>query len=583
MLTPSNHQNGNTPIKSDHQHDAQTRALEGSRSRWWQLLILGCLIAGLLLRCVNLGDKVYWYDEAFTLLRISGHTEAEAVQALTSQQADPLDAQLDAQLTNSPRLFDPTAFQPYQQLNPDRGVGDTIRGLALEEPQHTPLYYGLARLWAGWFGDSIAAVRSLSVLASVLALPAMAWLCWELFRSSSAAGLGTAILAVSPFQVVYAQEARPTALWTTTILIASAALLQAIRKPNQTAWLIYGIALVTSFYSYLFSGFVAIAHTIYVLWTERLQLTKTLLFFVMVLSASVLLFSPWLLIIATNSTQLNTVTNWVTVDHQFTLLSLMQIWAYHLILPFVDSGELVLPLALRILDDLIRWCIRLLLIYSVWRLWRQESLRVWLFVFLLAGVPVLMLTLPDLLSGGQRSTIPRYLVPVYLGFQLAVVYGLSQQWSHHNVRQWQKRIWATLTVLVLTVGLVSSVVISQSESWWNKVHNTNVPRLAQTINQTERPLIISDAEISDLFALSYYLEPKVRLLLRPQCYACQVTDRSLVDSPYLPSLPSGFSDVFLYHPRPSATWLNRLQQAPYSVKPLSEGFNQWFWQIEQSQ
>jgi uncharacterized membrane protein len=564
------------PIKNDHKHRAQNW---WSLSSFWQSLILCCLIAGLILRCVHLGDKVYWYDEAFTQLRISGYTEAEAVQALTSQQADPL----EPQLPDSLRLFDPSAFQPYQQFNPDRGVIETIRGLALEEPQHTPLYYGLARLWAGWFGDSIATVRSLSVLLSSLALPAMAWLCWELFQSPAAAGLGAAILAVSPFQVVYAQEARPTALWTTTILLTSAALLRAIRKPNQTAWTIYGIALVASFYSYLFSGFVAIAHTIYVLWTERLRLTQTLLWFVMVLAVSLLLFSPWLLLIATNSAQLNTVTNWVTVDHQFTLLSFLQLWAYHLILPFVDSGELALPLPLRILDDVIRWCIRLGLIYSFWRLWRQEALRVWLFVFLLPGVTALMLTLPDLLSGGQRSTIPRYLVPVYLGLQLAAVYGLSQQWNQRYVRCWQRQIWQGVTICILTVGLVSSVVISQSESWWNKVHNTNVPKLARIINQTERPLIISDAEISDLFALSYYLEPKVRLLLRPQCYACQVTDRNLANSPYLPPIPNGFSDVFLYHPRPSTLWLNRLKQAPYSIKPLSEGFNHWFWQIQQSQ
>lgn len=575
MLTPrDNHKTHlpNRPIKNHHRIDGCQAW--GLRPSLWQSLILSCLIAGLLLRCVNLGDKVYWYDEAFTLLRISGHTEAEAVQALDSQKRE-------GQKREGQQLFAPSAFQPYQQFNLDQGLADTVYGLAIEEPQHTPLYYGLARLWAGWFGDSLTAVRSLSMAMSVLALPCMAWLCWELFQSSGAAGLGAAILAVSPFQVVYAQEARPTALWTMTVLLASAALLRAIRTQNRTAWFVYGVTLVASFYAYLFSGFVAIVHTLYVLLVERLRLTKTLLFFGAALGASVLLFLPWLLILAANSAQMSTVTNWVTVDHQFTFVSLVRLWAYHLILPFVDSGELPLPPALRVLDDGVRWGIRLLLIYSFYRLWRRESVRVWLFVFLLPGVPALMLTLPDLLYGGKRSIVPRYLVPIYLGFELAVVYGLSQQWSQFNTfRRWQRLAWQGLTVVILSAGLVSSAVIVQSDSWWNKTHNANVLRLAQTINQTERPLVISDAEIGDLFALSYYLEPKVRLLLRPQCYACQVSDRSLVDSPYLPPIPNGFSDVFLYNPRPSVTWLSRLKQAPYLVKPLSEGFNNWFWQIE---
>lgn len=557
MSTSSGNRKSNTTIKNDHRE-------YGSPEWWslpslWQALILGCLVAGLVLRCVNLSDKVYWYDEAFTFLRISGHTEAEAVQALGTQQ-----------------ILDLSAFQPYQRLNPDQGLVDTVRGLAIEEPQHTPLYYGLARLWAEWFGDSITTVRSLSVLASVLALPCMFWLCWELFQSVIAAGLGAAILAVSPFQVIYAQEARPTALWTLTILLTSAALLRAIRVKDRSAWFFYAITLVTSFYSYLFSGFVAIAHTIYVLIVERLRFTKTLLFFSAALSVSVFLFLPWLLVIATSSAQVAAVTNWVTVENQFTLITLVKLWAYHLILPFVDRGELTIPLGLRLLDALARWSVRLLIVYSFYLLWRREPMR-WLFVVLLTSVPALMLTLPDLVYGGKRSIIPRYLVPVYLGFELAVTYGLSRQWSHSGHR-WQKLAWQGLTVFILAAGLLSSTAIAQTNSWWNKVHNVNVPALAQTINQTTRPLVISDAEISDLFALVHYLDPKVRLLLRPQCYACQF-DRSLVDRPYLPAIPDGFSDAFLYNPRPSEAWLARLQQAPYPVTPLSEGFNRWFWKI----
>ena len=316
------------PIHSKHSADPW---------RLWKLLLSLCLVAGVILRVVNLEQKLYWYDEAFTMLRISGHTEAEAVQAIPPNQ-----------------VISVTQLAPYQKRDQKHGehslidgVTQTVRGLAEEEPQHTPLYYGLARIWAELFGDSIAAIRSLSVLVSLLALPAMAWLCWELFGSELAAWLGTALLAVSPFQMIYAQEARPTALWTLTILLASAALLRALRLQTARSWGLYGGLFSLNLYAYLFSGLVAVAHAIYVLGLER-RLSSTLRWFTGIMALSLLLFAPWLLAVAANSAQVDTVTDWLTVESRFGLLGLVKLWGYHLSLPFVDRGTLVLPLPLRL-------------------------------------------------------------------------------------------------------------------------------------------------------------------------------------------------------------------------------------------
>jgi len=453
--------------------------------------------------------------------------------------------------------------------------------LAQEEPQHTPLYYGLTRIWVELFGDSIAAIRSLSVLVSLLALPAMAWLCWELFGSELAVWLGTALLAVSPFQVIYAQEARPTALWALMILLASAALLRALRLKTARSWWLYGGLLSLNFYAYLFSGLVAVAHTVYVAGLER-RFNTTLRWFAGIITLSLLLFLPWLLAVAANSDQFDRVTNWLAVKNQFGLLDLVKLWSYHLGLPFVDRGTLLLPLPLRLFNSLTLFVVRLSILVAFYRLWRHAPLRVWLFVTSLTLVPALMLTLPDLIAGGKRSTVPRYLVPVYIGFELALTGLLSGQLLGQFTslkRHWRGYLWSTVTLLILLAGLLSSTAIVQANTWWSKNHNQNVPMLAQQVNQTARPLIISDAELGDLWSLSHYLNPNVRLLLRPTCYACSF-NRDLVDQPYLPPIPAGYSDVFLFNPRPSERWLSQLQQAPYPIKPLSEGFDNWFWQIE---
>ena len=73
----------------------------------------------------------------------------------------------------------------YQQINPEKNWLDTVKGLATEEPQLSPLYFILARFWVPSFGPQVAAVRSLSAWISLLVFPRVYWLCWELFRSAS--------------------------------------------------------------------------------------------------------------------------------------------------------------------------------------------------------------------------------------------------------------------------------------------------------------------------------------------------------------------------------------------------------------
>lgn len=128
----------------------------------WIGLLLIVLLLGIFFRFANLDQKVYWYDEAHTSLRISGYTLNEFVE-----QA------FDGNVILSGEL------QQYQRPSTKSAL-DTIVGLAQEEPQLPPLYFLLARFWAQLFGSLVAVVRSLSAVFGLLMLPAMYWLCWEL-------------------------------------------------------------------------------------------------------------------------------------------------------------------------------------------------------------------------------------------------------------------------------------------------------------------------------------------------------------------------------------------------------------------
>jgi uncharacterized membrane protein len=531
----------------------------------WKFVIITCLVLGIFFRFVNPDGKVYQYDETFTSLRISGYTETEAVQALT-----------DAQLVTVADL------QKYQMPNSEHSVVDTVKGLAVEEPQLTPLYFGLMQFWTSLFGGSVASVRTLTAIFSVLAFPLLWWFCLELFGSPTAGWVAIVLLAVSPFQILYAQEARPQSLWLVTTLISSICLLRAMRLQTPRSWIFYGLSSIAALYSFLFAGLVVIAHGIYVLIVERFRPTKTVLMAGLAIGVSVLAFLPWLLAILSNMEQVNVVTNWAIRD-RMTVSTMVKVWLHHASVSLLDWGTFTFAKPIRLVLSLLGWGVRLLLVYAFYVLCRKTPPRIWAFVVTLTVIPFVCLLLPDLISGGTRTTAMRYFVPMYLGFNLAITYLLSRKLEiAPPASVLQQRLWRGVTIALVSCGVLSCVLIAQSDRWWSKMISNNNPAAAQLINQSERPLVISDASSGDLFSLSYYLDPKVKLLIRPQCYTCHI-NRDLADVPFTPEIPTGYSDVFYYQPRPTEPWLDRLKQnKPFAnrMKTVSEGFDNWLWKVK---
>lgn len=186
--------------------------IQGSPPPKLRFLVIIVLVVGVFFRFVNIDHKVYWFDETFTLLRISGYTESQVVSQVCNGQEIGVED-----------------LQKYQRLTPEKSLVDTVKSLAIEDSQHPPIYYLIVRLWVQKFGSSVAAIRSLSALISLIAFPCIYWLSLELFESSLVGLVALTLLAVSPIHVLFAQEARQYSLWTVTILLSSASLLRAMR------------------------------------------------------------------------------------------------------------------------------------------------------------------------------------------------------------------------------------------------------------------------------------------------------------------------------------------------------------------
>lgn len=526
---------------------------------WLKFLIVPILITGIYFRFTNLDRKVYSYDESITSLRISGYTWTEMVQQ--DFQGKPVSASY--------------LLAKYQQINPEKTLFDTVKGLATEEPQLPPLYFILARFWAQLFGPTVAGVRSLSAGISLLVFPSVYWLCWELFQSTSVGWIAIAIMAVSPFHVLYAQEARPYMLFTVIVLLSSAILLRAIAltaspvrsKFTPAAWCLYAIAITFGLYTNLLFSLVAIAHTVYIITIDKLRVSKTTIIYLLAATAGTICFSPWILVLFLNSEQVDKTVGFPHLSLSF--LSLLKPLILVTCRVFIDThwaGGIVDFGVRNRLTDLIRIIAVVLLLltiaYSIYWLCRSTPKRVWLFVLSAIGITVIVLI-------AVRGIADRYTIAYILGIQLALAYLFATKILVATNNRKQK-LWKLGFIALISMQIISCTVSSQSQLWWNKYPSSTKynPAIAQIVNESQKPLIISHGGnniTGKILSLSYLLKPQVQFLL--------------VVKPNLVEIPEGFSDVFLYRATESLLFeLEKVQN--YHIQPIYKPGDVWLWRLE---
>jgi len=126
--------------------------------------------------------------------------------------------------------------------------------------QNGPLYFLALRPWLGLAGQSEFALRFLSVLFGVLAVPLTYGLARELFAAlpqaeRDGASLLAAILAASsPYLVWYGQEGKMYSLVVALALIAMTCYLAALRQGRWYQWLGYVAATTAAFYVHLIAA-----------------------------------------------------------------------------------------------------------------------------------------------------------------------------------------------------------------------------------------------------------------------------------------------------------------------------------------
>ncbi|MGB3492925.1 MAG: hypothetical protein WBA57_09365 [Elainellaceae cyanobacterium] len=217
--------------------------------------VLGWMAIATLLRFHHLTFKPLWTDEMSTLVFGLGHSfrDIPLGQAIAPE----------------------TLLAPLQ-YTPDTSPLDSAQRL-LTESNHPPLYFMLTHAWLhlwhslrvglGGLGSlpaispeyvSVWDARSLSAVAGVAAVPATYGLGWLAFRSRTVAHLAAALMAVSPFGIYLAQDARHYTLAVLWMIGSLACLVVAIRTlrhqkplplPIVFAWIgVNGLGMATHYF-----------------------------------------------------------------------------------------------------------------------------------------------------------------------------------------------------------------------------------------------------------------------------------------------------------------------------------------------
>jgi uncharacterized membrane protein len=516
---------------------------------WLRFFIIFVLVIGICFRFSNLDKKFYWGDETYTSLWMSGHTLQEVRESLFQGNIVGLED-----------------LQKYQSRNPDKGVKDTINALVKDGAVHPPLYYAMLRVWLGVFGDSIAAIRSLSALISLFVFPAIYWLCLELFNSSLVGWIAIALTAVSPYHVLYAQEARPYILWAVTILLSSACLLRAIRINKPLNWGIYAIAFAASLYTLSLSLFVAVGQGIYVIVTQRFRVNKTTISYLATSGLAIVVYSPWLFVMINGI-------SFAKPSDNVSLLELGKSWMFKLSQIFLDLGIyggdgnqqlekfsfVLLPVVILLV---------LLIGFSLWILCLSNSPERWLFLLTLIGTEPLTLNLLAFQSHTTHFVTihGQYFFPAFLGIQVSVAYlifkGITGIKKKQVISKW-------LFIGLIFAGLLSSIVSYNAEAWLNKIGSYDKIEIARIINQKFQPLVVSDADFWVIMPYAHRLDAKVHLQIFPSSEQMSATNSATnpeVDPNAVTKLFEQYSDVFFLSK--SEAFINRFSEnTNYKIQP----------------
>ena len=448
-------------------------------------------------RFVRLQQKLYWVDEVATSEHITTEIDEQIANRLASGEINNI-----KQVASLIKLSKPTT------------LSGTVGNLVATDPHHTPPYYLLLNLWSRLFGLEPENLRLLSAVFSLAAVPALYWFALALFRSHKIAVISVWLYALSPFELIYAQQAREYSMWILLTLLSSASLVCAARRPRLGSWLLYFLLTSVMLWTHLLSIWIVMAHAVFMGVRSR-ENKKALIAFGWAAVLSLFLFAPWLVMIVTRPSELN---DYGGIEKKIAPLLYVETFLLNLSRTILDIGlpsyehlpyfqwRLIVPIFATIL----------LIASGVWLFTRRATSECRTLVALFGVSTMLPLILADLVAGGRRALLPRYDAPAWIALDLILAFSIVTALSTEK----KLSVWAGRVALLLIVycGAYSQWQFLSRTTWWT----SRPPDLAEAaLFLAENPNVplaidLSSLDREEMISLAYFLRERRVITIQDQ-------------------------------------------------------------------
>lgn len=436
---------------------------------WVVAVALVALLLGAWFRLSHLNTKYYSDDEMYSSLYVAGYSMHDLFAYAPKDVVSVGDF-----------------VRTFQAPASGRTALDTVRVLADWDPEHPPLYYLLERGVEETFGDSAAARRVLAAVIGLLLLPAVFWLCTELFGFSAAGWIAVALLAVSPFQLVYSQKVREYTLFELCTIVSAALLVRASRaSKNPYLWLAYGVALALTLYSALFSLFVLLAFVAFALLRSRRDRDgRMLLPFAVSTGAAFAAFVPWLLALRSNWQYASHTNGWFAIPLPLKLYAAKVIFGITSV--FFDAEYLHVSLAVLLVP------VCLAAAYALWLFVRRAPFEGKVLLLCLAGTTALAILCTDVFLHASRATQQRYLIVALLAGEIAVAYGCAAALAARPGQRGLNWVAPVLVGVLVAAGAFSCWIGESQRSWWANSEAAPFAAAASYVEKTPSAVVLTN-------------------------------------------------------------------------------------------
>jgi uncharacterized membrane protein len=450
-------------------------------------LALFAVIAGSAARIDGLNRKLFWQDEAFSMLRITGHVESDLYGLFDGS------------------VRSPGSMLAIERLAPDRGIGATLASLS-EEPQRGPLYYALARAWAGVFGDGVARLRAFSALLGIAGIVFAFFLGRRIAGGDVGGAMLAALVALAPVDVQFSGQVREYVAIADAALATAWLLLRAFERGTALRWIAYAASmLVGLFVSPLFLTMVA-AHFVAACVVARRSRVQ-FLSWCAAAGVPCLVFAPWFVQSLAAAPAHARDVSWLLGT--YAPKALVTKWIFNIGAVFFDAEVARVAFAVALAPVL---ALVGLAIANALR--GGDALRRALALAMTFAAVALVIGV-DVVRHAHYEAVTRYQMTTWVGIEVLVAMLLAG-WvgSERRILRWAG---VASFAFLIACGAFCAVFDRSYALWWDDNEHIDERRVAATIASSGLPafVIATDNDGTGEYALvlARYLPPDTKLLL----------------------------------------------------------------------